>query len=328
MSQPNFWNDRSQAEKAGRRVRQLKDMVGTWDGLYAQLGDLEELNLMAVEEEDANALTELAGEAAKLRVSVEALEFRNMLSEQDDPQDAILEIHAGAGGTEAADWADMLMRMYRRWVERAGFAAEVMDLQPDDEAGIKSVTMEVKGDYAYGYLKAEVGVHRLVRISPFDSNSRRHTSFASVFAYPQVGEDVEIDLKDEDLEIDTYRASGAGGQHVNKTSSAVRITHIPTKIVVQCQNERSQFKNKSTALKILKARIYQHHKEEEQKKLDVIESTKKSIEFGSQIRSYVFHPYNMVKDHRTGHETGSVQAVMDGNLDAFIKAFLTQSKTG
>ena len=326
MSQPNFWNDRGQAEKVGRSVRQLKDVVGAWDGLFVPLDDLEELNLLAAEEKDESALAELEAEAATLSNAIEELEFRNMLSEEDDSHDAILEIHAGAGGTEAADWADMLMRMYRRWAEQADLTGVIMDLQPGDEAGIKSVTIEIKGNYAYGYLKAEVGVHRLVRISPFDSNSRRHTSFASVFAYPQVGEDIEIDLKDEDLEVDTYRAGGAGGQHVNKTSSAVRITHIPTGIVVQCQNERSQFKNKSTALKILKARIYQRYKEEEQKKLDAIESTKKSIEFGNQIRSYVFHPYNMVKDHRTGHETGSVQAVMDGDIDAFIRAFLTQAK--
>jgi peptide chain release factor 2 len=218
----------------------------------------------------------------------------------------------------------MLMRMYTRWTERNDMESSIMDMQPGEEAGVKGVTIEVKGDFAYGYLKAEAGVHRLVRISPFDSSSRRHTSFASVFVYPEVDDDIEVDLRDEDLKIEVYRAGGAGGQHVNKTSSAVRITHLPTNIVVQCQNERSQLKNKATALKVLAARVYQHFKDEEDKKLQEVESSKKSIDFGSQIRSYVFHPYNLVKDHRTNHETGNVQAVMDGDIDAFIKSFLTQ----
>ena len=232
-------------------------------------------------------------------------------------------IHSGAGGTEAADWAEMLLRMYNRWTERNGLKSKVMDIQPGEEAGIKGVTIEVSGEYAYGYLKAEAGVHRLVRISPFDSGGRRHTSFASVFVYPDVDDDIEVDLKDEDLKIEVYRAGGAGGQHVNKTSSAVRITHVPTGIVVQCQNERSQFKNKATALKVLTARVYQNIKDEENKKLKEVENSKKSIDFGSQIRSYVFHPYNLVKDHRTNYETGNVQAVMDGDIDKFIRAFLT-----
>jgi peptide chain release factor 2 len=222
----------------------------------------------------------------------------------------------------------MLMRLYTRWMERTGLQHQIMDLQPGDEAGIKGVTIEVSGDYAYGHLKSEAGVHRLVRISPFDANKRRHTSFASVFVYPEVDEIPEVELRGEDLQIDTYKAGGAGGQHVNKTSSAVRITHLPTGIVVNCQNERSQLKNKGTALKVLTARVYQHHRDEEKKKLEAVESTKKSIDFGSQIRSYVFHPYNLVKDHRTGCETGSVQAVMDGDIDRFITAFLIQAKTG
>ena len=250
-------------------------------------------------------------------------EINLTLSGPYDDRTAIVSIPAGAGGTDAADWAEMLMRLYTRWTERNGMESAIMDLQQGEEAGIKGATIEVKGDYAYGFLKAEAGVHRLVRISPFDTGNRRHTAFASVFVYPEVDSDIEVDLKDEDLKVETYRSGGAGGQHVNKTSSAVRISHLPTGIVVQCQNERSQFKNKATALKVLSARVYQHFKDEEQKKLDAVESAKKSIDFGNQIRSYVFHPYNLVKDHRTDHETANVQAVMDGNIDGFIKAYLT-----
>ena len=327
MARTAFWNDRQKAEKVSREVRALKDAITGWETLDRQLGDLDELLELAAAEDDQSALAELEAEAEELGVKIGELEFHTMLSDEDDSKSAILDIHSGAGGTEAADWAEMLMRMYTRWCERSGFQTQVMDIQPGEEAGIKGATIEVKGDYAYGYLKAEVGVHRLVRISPFDSSSRRHTSFASVFVYPEVDDDIEIDLREEDLKVDVYRSGGAGGQHVNKTSSAVRILHLPTGIVVQNQNERSQFKNKGTALKVLAARVYQHYKEEEQKKLDEVENAKKSIEFGSQIRSYVFHPYNMVKDHRTEYETGNVQAVMDGDLDAFMKAYLTQEQT-
>lgn len=328
MNRPDFWNDPKGAGQVARQARSLKETISSWEGLEAHLGELRELWQLADEEGDEGTLQELEAETERLVTQVGELEFRSLLSDVDDPKNAILEINSGAGGTEAADWAGMLMRMYTRWAERSGFETEVMDLQEGDEAGIKSATLEIRGSYAYGYLKAEVGVHRLVRISPFDSNSRRHTSFASVFAYPEVGEDLEVELKDEDLKIDVYRSGGAGGQHVNKTSSAVRITHLPTGIVVQCQNERSQLKNKSMGLKILKARVYQHFKMEEQKKIDAVESTKKSIEFGSQIRSYVFQPYSLVKDGRTGHETGNVQAVMDGEIDGFIKSFLLQAKGG
>jgi peptide chain release factor 2 len=327
MARNDFWDDRSSAEQATREARRHRDTIGSWEALKKQLGDLSELREMAAAEEDQSTLAELEQETEALVVRVDDLEFRTMLSDEDDPKSAILVIHSGAGGTEAADWAEMLMRMYVRWAERNGFQCEMMDLQPGDEAGIKGATIEIQGEYAYGYLKAEAGVHRLVRISPFDSNSRRHTSFASIFVYPEVDEKVEVELKEEELKIDVYRSGGAGGQHVNKTSSAVRVTHLPTGIVVQCQNERSQFKNKSMALKVLAARVYQHHKQEEQKKLDAVESTKKSIEFGSQIRSYVFHPYNLVKDHRTEYETANVQAVMDGDLEGFIKAFMTQAQT-
>ncbi|MEW6749817.1 MAG: peptide chain release factor 2 [Candidatus Latescibacterota bacterium] len=326
MSSPTFWNDRQRGQALSREARLLRDSIDAWQGLRKQLDDLAELHALAVEEADQASLPELEEESERLGEGLDDLEFRTMLADPDDPKSAILVIHSGAGGTEAADWAQMLLRMYTRWAERSGFGCEVMDLTPGDEAGIKGVTLEITGEYAYGYLKAEAGVHRLVRISPFDSNSRRHTSFASVFVYPEVDEKIEVDLREEDLQIDTYRSGGAGGQHVNKTSSAVRITHVPTGIVVQCQNERSQYKNKSAALKVLAARLYQHLKDQEQKKLDQVESTKKSIDFGSQIRSYVLHPYNMVKDHRTDHETANVQAVMDGEIDGFIRAFLVQAQ--
>ena len=327
MGRPDFWNDRQQAETLSRRSRQLTESVDEWTHLKRQVDDLEELRTLAATDGDEADLEELDAEAASLATEIEHLELRNMLDDEDDDKNAILEIHSGAGGTEAADWAEMLMRLYVRWMERNNFQSEVMDIQPGDEAGIKGATIGVTGPYAYGYLKAEAGVHRLVRISPFDANKRRHTSFASVFAYPEAEDTPDVDLRDEDLQIDTFRAGGAGGQHVNKTSSAVRITHIPTKITVQCQNERSQFKNKSAALKVLRARVYQLHKEEEAKRMAEVESSKKAIDFGSQMRSYVFHPYNLVKDHRTGFETGNVQSVMDGDIEGFIKAFLTQGKT-
>ena len=323
MSAADFWNNRQQAEQTGKQARVLRDTITAWETLVSQAADLGELHQLAVEESDADTLTEVETELGDIAARIGEFEFRTMLSDEDDPKNAILVIHSGAGGTDAADWAEMLMRLYTRWTERNGMESAIMDLQQGEEAGIKGATIEVKGDYAYGFLKAEAGVHRLVRISPFDTGNRRHTAFASVFVYPEVDSDIEVDLKDEDLKVETYRSGGAGGQHVNKTSSAVRISHLPTGIVVQCQNERSQFKNKATALKVLSARVYQHFKDEEQKKLDAVESAKKSIDFGNQIRSYVFHPYNLVKDHRTDHETANVQAVMDGDIDGFIKAYLT-----
>lgn len=247
-----------------------------------------------------------------------------MLRGPDDHRDALLEIHPGAGGTESQDWAEMLMRMYQRWAEAHGYTIEVLDLQPGEEAGIKSATLEIRGRYAYGYMKAEKGVHRLVRISPFDSQSRRHTSFASVFVYPVVDDTIDIQIEDKDLRIDTFRASGAGGQHVNKTSSAIRITHLPTNIVVQCQNERSQFQNKATAMKMLKAALYQRELEKREAERQKLESTKTDIAWGNQIRSYVFQPYTMVTDHRTDLKIGDVQRVMDGDLDEFIQAYLKE----
>lgn len=321
-----FWDNRRQAESVGKAARVLKDVIAAWETLDRLVEDLGELQQIALEEGDVDALAEVESEVENAIEGIAELEFRTMLDGEDDSRNAILVIHSGAGGTDAADWAEMLMRLYTRWTERSGMETVIMDLQQGEEAGIKGVTITVKGDYAYGYLKAEAGVHRLVRLSPFDTGSRRHTSFASVFVYPEIDDDIEVDLKDDDLKVETYRSGGAGGQHVNKTSSAVRVTHLPTNIVVQCQNERSQFKNKATALKVLAARVYQHFKEEEQKKLDVVESAKKAIDFGSQIRSYVFHPYNLVKDHRTDYETANVQAVMDGNIDGFIKAYLTQDR--
>ena len=265
---------------------------------------------------------EVNDELKSYTIIIEDVELQMILGGEQDSQDAIVTIHPGAGGTESQDWAEMLYRMYTRWIEQKGFKKKIMDYQQGDEAGLKDVTMEVKGDYAYGLLKAEAGIHRLVRISPFDSNSRRHTSFASVFVYPSSDEEIEIEIDQNDLRIDTYRASGAGGQHVNKTDSAIRITHIPTGIVAQCQNERSQHKNKATAMKVLKARLYQLEVEKQKEDNKVLEDSKMDIGWGSQIRSYVFHPYNMVKDHRTKEETGNISAVMDGALDNFIRAFL------
>ncbi len=291
------------------------------DALLCDLKDLSEL--AEIVEDGSPEAAELSESLDNLIASVDTLEFQTHLSGPDDHRNAIINIHPGAGGTESQDWADMLFRMYNRWAERRGIAVELIDYQPGEEAGLKSATLKFEGDYAYGYLKAESGVHRLVRISPFDANSRRHTSFVSVHVYPVVEDAVEVEIKDDDIRVDTYRSSGAGGQHVNKTSSAIRITHFPTGIVVTCQSERSQHKNRESAMMVLKARLYQLMREEEAKKMERFEKTKKKIEWGSQIRSYVFHPYNLVKDHRTGHETSNVQTVMDGDIDDFIQAYLS-----
>lgn len=291
--------------------------------LASDLNVIDELLQDAHLDDSSADAAEIIATFEELLSAIEKFEFSSLLSGPDDYRDAILTIHPGAGGTESQDWADMLFRMYNRWAERREFTAELMDYQPGEEAGLKSAVLKIKGEFAYGFLKAESGVHRLVRISPFDANSRRHTSFVSVHVYPVVEDSVEIEIKDEDIRIDTFRASGAGGQHVNKTSSAVRITHNPTGIVVSCQSERSQHKNKEAAFTVLKARLYQLQKEEEARKMDKFEKAKKKIEWGSQIRSYVFHPYNMVKDHRTAAETSNVQAVMDGDIDRFIAAFLS-----
>jgi len=273
-------------------------------------------------EPDEELAAELATEVEGIAETLEAFELKTLLREPDDPGDAILTINPGAGGTESQDWAEMLTRMYRRWAERHGYQVTVLDFQPGEEAGIKSASLEIKGEYAYGFLKAEKGVHRLVRISPFDSQSRRHTSFASVFVYPDIDDTIEVDLRDEDIKMDVFRASGAGGQHVNKTSSAVRLTHVPTGVVVSCQQERSQTKNRATAMKMLRAALYQRKLEEQEAARAVVEATKTDNSWGNQIRSYVFQPYTMVNDHRTELKIGDVQRVMDGDLDQFIEAYL------
>jgi len=277
---------------------------------------------MAGEEDDDEALTEVSRDLDKLAAGVRDEELRMMLGSEQDPMDAIMSIHAGAGGTEAQDWAEMLLRMYLRWAERRGFKTTIIDLLPGDEAGVKTVTLTIEGEYAYGYAKAEIGIHRLVRISPFDAGARRHTSFASVFVYPEVDDEIVVEIDEKDLRIDTYRSTGAGGQHVNKTDSAVRLTHLPTGIVVQCQNERSQHKNKAMAMKYLKSRIYELKLQEQNAKIDEINKSKKDIAWGSQIRSYVLHPYKMIKDHRTNLEVGNATRVLDGDIDDFIEAYL------
>jgi len=319
---PNFWNNRDKAQGIMRKIDVRKTNVEKWQDLNKKAEYIAEILEMSEQENDSLFLDEVQTELISLENDLNSLEFERMLDDPDDHLNAILTIHPGAGGTESQDWAQMLMRMYLRWIENKKFTSQIMDFQSGDEAGIKNVTIEVTGKYAFGYLKAEIGVHRLVRISPFDANSRRHTSFASVFVYPEVDSDIEISINPNDLRVDTYRASGAGGQHVNKTDSAVRLTHIPTGIVVQCQSERSQRMNRENAMKILLSRLYQKKKEEEQERLQELENSKKEIAWGSQIRSYVFHPYNMVKDHRTKIETSNTQDVMDGNLDQFIQSFL------
>ena len=325
-SAPDFWNDNEKAQEVLKEINELKDWITSWEDLNAQAEDIGVLIELADEAGDEVTRQEAESQLDALQNGVENLELRRMLGEEDDQRNAILTIHPGAGGTESQDWAEMLLRMYLRYAESHGLETSVMDVLAGEEAGIKSASIEIRGSYAYGYLKAEAGVHRLVRISPFDANKRRHTSFASVFVYPEIEDNnIEITIDPGDIRVDTYRASGAGGQHVNKTSSAVRITHLPTNIVVQCQNERSQHQNKANAMKILAARLYQKKKEEENAKIAEMEKSKKEIAWGSQIRSYVFHPYNMVKDHRTNVETGNVTAVMDGRLDDFIKAYLLAS---
>ena len=282
---------------------------------------------MALEESDADTIKEVTLQLNQLDLKVKALSLELMLDDEDDENSAIVSINAGAGGTEAQDWAEMLFRMYSRWIERKGFESEVIDFQPGDEAGIKSVTLTANGTYAYGYLKTENGVHRLVRISPFNANGKRHTSFASVFVYPKLDRKIVIEVEDKDLRVDVYRASGAGGQHVNKTSSAVRITHFPTGIVVQCQQEKSQHRNKEMAMMVLKSRLYQKEKQEQEKKIKEIHDSKEDIAWGSQIRSYVLHPYQMVKDHRINLDIGNVNSVLDGEIDPFIEGVLLSAKT-
>jgi peptide chain release factor 2 len=321
---PNFWNDNESAQKLLKESSTLKSDLSFWGKLKAEVEDAKGYLELAQEENDEEILRDISAKLARVEQDIQAAEFRRMLGGETDPNNAIVSIHAGAGGTEAQDWSDMLLRMYLRWSERKGFHTEIIDYQPGEEAGVKSVTFTVSGDYAYGYLKAESGIHRLVRISPFDAGKRRHTSFASLFVYPEIQEDIVIEINEDDLRVDTFRSSGAGGQHVNKTDSAVRLTHLPTGIVVQCQNERSQHKNRATAMKVLKARLYELKQKEQEEKMEQYHSTKKDIAWGSQIRSYVLQPYRLAKDHRTNLEIGNVDAVLDGDLDPFIEAYLMQ----
>ena len=317
-----FWNNAEKAQEILREQARIKSALDSLTRLTRDLEDAEILEELSLEAEDEEAAREAREKLSEIKNQVETLEFKRILGEPDDERNAIVSINAGAGGTEAQDWAEMLLRMYLRYAELNKYTTEMVEYQEGDEAGMKSATFLVKGDYAFGYLKGESGVHRLVRISPFDANKRRHTSFASVFVSPEIDDSIVVEIEEKDLRVDTYRASGAGGKHVNKTDSAIRITHFPTGIVVSCQNERSQHQNRATAMKILKARMYELEKEKQREKIDEMHSTKKEIGWGSQIRSYVLHPYRMIKDHRTGYETGNVEPVLDGDLSEFIKSYL------
>jgi peptide chain release factor 2 len=321
-ARPDLWDDRENAQRVNREKNAVEHEVALYDALDRNLEEAETLLELAREEQDAASLREVAEQCAAIDVTLDDVELRQLLGGEYDDSTAIVSINAGAGGTDAADWAEMLLRMYLRWAERRGFKAEILDLQPAEEAGVRSVTLRVEGEYAYGYLNSEQGVHRLVRISPFDSQARRHTAFASLTAVPEVEDDVDVEIEESDLRIDTYRASGAGGQHVNKTDSAVRITHEPTGIVVQCQNERSQHKNKAQAMKVLRAQLFELRRREKEEKVAQLAGEKREIGFGSQIRSYTLHPQQRVKDHRTDTEVGNVEAVLDGDLDRFIRATL------
>ncbi len=326
MNKPNFWDDPESAQKCMKEKKSIESKLGEVDDLGSRLEDLEVLIEMTEEEPDDSLAEEAAESCRKISDDLETLKLRTLLDGKYDQNNAIVSVHAGAGGTDAQDWAEMLFRMYTRWCEKKGYKSKLIDMQEDTEGGIKSATLLVEGENAYGYLKNEKGVHRLVRISPFDSSGRRHTSFASLDVIPEIDEDLDVETNPDDLRIDTYRSSGAGGQHVNKTDSAIRITHLPTNIVVTCQNERSQHQNKETAMKLLKSKLMELKEQEHKESLDELKGDYSQITWGSQIRSYVFHPYTMVKDHRTGAEVGNVNAVMDGDLDYFINEKLKQKE--
>lgn len=322
MAAPDFWDDNERAQKLIGEANAVKSVVDQFQGLAAEYEDLEVMVELMQEEQDESMAADIEAGISSLVKKLESFELQLLLNQPYDRLNAILELHPGAGGTESQDWAEMLLRMYRRYAEKQDFKVEVLDYLPGDEAGVKSVTLLIKGHNAYGYLKAEKGVHRLVRISPFDASGRRHTSFVSCDVMPEIDDDVEVEIRTEDLKVDTYRSSGAGGQHINTTDSAVRITHMPTGVVVSCQTERSQIKNRERAMKMLRSKLYEKKIEEQQKHLAEIRGEVSDIAWGSQIRSYVFHPYSMVKDHRTQEETGNIGAVMDGELDSFVDAYL------
>jgi peptide chain release factor 2 len=318
----DFWSDQDKAREVLQKKTKLTESLDKWERFNNEINDIENLGSIALQEKDEQVLQDLAHELEPLSSAVGQEELKMMLSSEQDSMNAIFSIHAGAGGTEAQDWAEMLLRMYLRWTEKKGFVTKIIDSLPGDEAGIKSVSFTVEGEYAYGFAKAEIGIHRLVRISPFDASARRHTSFASVFVYPEVDDEIKIEINEDDLRIDTFRAGGKGGQHVNKTDSAVRITHMPTGIVVQCQNERSQYQNKTMAMKFLKSRLYERELQLQNDKINEENKLKKDIAWGSQIRSYILHPYKMVKDHLTNLENNNANKVLDGDLDEFIQAYL------
>jgi peptide chain release factor 2 len=322
LSRQTLWEDQEKAQTKLKERSRFQGEIENWSQKEKELEEILILREICRETDDQKDLEELVGRVDSLDQALGRYEIERMLGGENDEANAIVYINAGAGGTEAQDWAEMLLRMYLRWAERKGFETQVVDILPGDEAGIKNVTLLVKGPYAYGYVKCENGIHRLVRISPFDANNRRHTSFASLYAYPELAESIDVDIRDEDLRVDTFRSSGPGGQHVNRTESAIRITHLPTGIVVQCQNERSQHKNRAIAMAILRSRIYELEKKKQEEKMNILEKEKKDIAWGSQIRSYTLHPYKLIKDHRTKTEVHNADAVLDGEIDPFIKAYL------